>query len=312
MSTLHVHLFGNVQVRREGQSLPAKTTRSVQGLLAFLLLHRHRSHPREVLAGQFWGEFSQERARNALNTALWRLRRVLEPEGIPGGTYILTSSTGQIGFNCQSSYWLDMAAFEEQVRPLLAKPVEATETTDAQALEEAIQLYTGDLLEGFSDDWALQERERLRLLHLDCLRHLMGYHRQHGAYQQSLAYGQQILNHDPLREDVHRAMMRLYVESGQRALAVQQYQALCQILSAELGIPPMEETRALHSRIVLEAGHPTLLSAGASQMALLQQALQQLQRATQTLGAAHEQLRQATELIEQLAGGAGSRGANGK
>ncbi|MFQ6102462.1 MAG: BTAD domain-containing putative transcriptional regulator, partial [Anaerolineae bacterium] len=194
MRVLRISLFGGVRIAHDGQISGMKVTRIVQTLLAYLLLQRHRSHPREVLAGLFWGDHSQERARSCLSTALWRLRRVLEPEGTPRGTYLMTTPAGEIGFNRESDHWLDVAVFEEQVGRVLAKPIHAVEAAGVRELESALQLYRGELLEGFYDDWALRERERLRCLYLNSLAHLMRYYKHHGAYEQSLAYGQQILH----------------------------------------------------------------------------------------------------------------------
>ncbi|MFQ5854953.1 MAG: BTAD domain-containing putative transcriptional regulator, partial [Anaerolineae bacterium] len=210
MSILRISLFGDVRIARDDWSSEVRVTRSVQALLAYLLLQRHRVHPREVLAGLFWGDHSENRARSCLSTALWRLRSALEPEGIPRGTYLVRTPAGEIGFNHESDHWLDVAVFEEQAGRVLAQPIDVTESAKVQELENALRLYTGELLEGFYDDWALRERERLRFLYLNSLAHLMHYHKYQGAYEESLAYGQQILQHDPLREEIHREMMRLY------------------------------------------------------------------------------------------------------
>ncbi len=220
MGVLRITLMGQVEVAHA--DLPSKltVTRLGQGLLAYLLLHRHRSHHRETLAGIFWGDHSQQRARGCLNTALWRLRQVLEPEGIPRGTYLQTKATGEIRFNPASDYWLDVAVFEGQIDRVLAKPADAMDTADADMLENALQLYTGDLLEGFFDDWVLREQERLRRLYLNGLAHLMHYYKHREAYQEGLACGQQILDQNPLREEIHREMIRLYLASGQRTSAL--------------------------------------------------------------------------------------------
>jgi DNA-binding SARP family transcriptional activator len=295
MSVLHITLMGQMEVVHAGLPSTSKVTRVGQGLLAYLLLYRHRCHPREVLAGLFWGEYSQRRARGCLNTALWRLRQVLETEGIPRGTYLQTTATGEVGFNSDSDYWLDVAAFEEQSSQVLAKSAEAMDRSDAETLENALQLYSGELLEGFYDDWALRERERLRRLYLNSLAHLLHCYKYHGAFEKSLACGQQILDEDPLREEIHREMMRLYLENGQRALAVRQYGTCCEVLSAELGIPPMEETQALYAQIApvadprrarsIPAGEPTL---------------RRLQLAVLGLDEAWAELQRAVLLIEQL------------
>ena len=176
MSALQISLFGGVRIFHDGQPSPVKVTHTTQALLAYLLLQRHRSHCRVVLAGVLWGEHSEERARSCLSTALWRLRYALEPEGIPRGTYLVTMPTGEVGFNRESDYWLDVAVFEAQAGRVLARPVQVMEAADAVELEHALPLYAGDLLEGFYDDWALREQERLRGLYLNSLAQLMRYY----------------------------------------------------------------------------------------------------------------------------------------
>jgi DNA-binding SARP family transcriptional activator len=54
---------------------------------------------------------------------------------------------------------------------------------------------------------------------------------------------------DPLREDIHRALMRAYAEAGERVKALKHYERLVGILHEELGIEPDEATQALHVAI---------------------------------------------------------------
>ena len=99
MGILQITLFGCVRVTHSNWQTAVVLTREIQALLAFLLIHRHRVHSREVLADIFWGEHSQGRARASLNTALWKLKKALEPEGIPAGTYLINNLPGEVGFN---------------------------------------------------------------------------------------------------------------------------------------------------------------------------------------------------------------------
>ena len=304
MGTLRIFLFGGVRVFHGRCQSEIGLTRAVQGLLAYLLLHRQRVHPRDVLLEIFWGEHTEERARNCLNTALWRLRRVLEPDGVPRGTYLLTTPSGEVGFNARSNYWLDVAAFEARATQVLARPLSALGPSEIEELAAAEQLCTSDLLEGFYDDWALRERERLRCLRLNTLVGLMRYHKQRADYAQSLTFGERILALDPLREEIHRDMMRLYVESGQRALAIRQYESCRAILDAELGIAPMEETQALYAQIAPKAATPRMAAAtpGAD---TLHQALRRLQEAIEDFDNARERLRCAARRVEQFPAAAG-------
>jgi len=299
MDILQISLLGSIRIAHDGQPAAVKMTRKIQALLAFLVLHRQRSYPREVVASLFWADYSQKRALNCLSTALWRLRRVLEPRDIPRGTYIVTAPPAEVGFNPQSEHWLDVAAFEEQVARVLAMPIPAVEDTDAQALERAVRLYAGDLLEGFYDDWVLQEQERLRRLYLDALAYLMGYYRRHAAFAESLACGERILRLDPLREEIHREMMRLYLDNGQRAHAAQQYEHCRQALAEELGMTPMEETQAVFAQIA-RTGCAGRIPAAPGAPSNLQQTLQELRLDLRRLDEARSHLHQAIQLVEQF------------
>jgi len=255
MTTLKIHLFGGMRITHADWTDEVKMTPAVQALFAYLLLYRHRIHRREFLANLFWGDYCDDRARGSLSTVLWRLRSALETGDTTRETYLLSTPMGDVGFNDKSDHWLDVAVFEEQVNQIISRPVQALEAHDIHKLENGIQLYAGELLEGFYDDWALRERERLRALHLKGLAHLMRIFSHNKAFEKSIAYGRQILHRDPLREEIHRDVMRLYLESGQRSMAIQQYKTCCKILDAELGIPPMEETQAVYSSILEPSGH---------------------------------------------------------
>ena len=297
MGILQVVLLGGVHLTHNNWLTQATLTREMQTLLAYLLLHRHRVHPREILAGIFWAEHSQEKARRALNTALWRLKKALEPEGIPAGTY-LSSHAEEVGFNDQSQYWLDVEVFERETLHLMTCSTQTAGEPHVQALEKVLELYRGELLENHYEDWALQERERLRAIYLKSLLYLMQYYQFHRAYEKASAYGQQILNLDPLREDIHRDMMSLYLESGQRPLAARQYEICRSTLAKELGILPMEETQILYEQIFPEA-HKAHIPPLPEEPLSFEQALGQLREVSHTMELAREQVQQTLQFFSK-------------
>ena len=67
--------------------------------------------------------------------------------------------------------------FEKCASCILAIPSDAMQPEHARQLETILPLYDGELLEGFYEDWAVSERERLRDLNLSSLTRLMRYHR---------------------------------------------------------------------------------------------------------------------------------------
>jgi DNA-binding SARP family transcriptional activator len=276
-----------------------KAGRTLKGMLSYLVLFSERIHAREVLAGLFWGDSSENRARSCMSTTLWRLRKILEPDGIKRGTYLLTPSPGEVGFNPESNYWLDVAELESQAQPILVKSYQALVSDEVLELEKALDLYSGDLIEGFYDDWALTERERLRSLYIKSLAHLLGYYGHKGGYDKALAYGHRILNLDPLREEIHREMMRLYVDCGRRAQAIQQYEKCCKILEEELGVPPMEETEALRFQIIERKALEPVRSRSEGNLSPAYQALRQLNKALRGFDDAAGELRQAGDLLKK-------------
>ncbi len=303
MSVLRIFLFGGMRIEHDGRSSPERATRGVQTLLAYLLLHRERSHSREVLAGLFWGDQPEDRARGCLSTTLWRLRRILEPDGVPRGTYLNSTAQGEIGFNRNSDHWLDVAVLEEGTNTILRQPPATTLEPDARRLESTLQLYTGDLLEGNYSDWALRARERLRARYLESCAWLMRYYQDHATPEKSLGWGDKILALDPLREEIHRAMMRLYLATGQRGPALRQYENCRRLLAAELGVEPMEETQAVYTQIVAAATDLEPPGSAGSGFPILQPALERLHEALRGVEQARQQCHRALQLVERLTKG---------
>lgn len=299
MGILQVGLFGGVRATHTNWVTEIQLTRENQGLLGYLLLQRHKVHSREILADMFWGEHNQQKARGSLNTALWKLKKALEPEGIPPGTYLRNSHMGEVGFNKDSHYWLDVEVFEHGINQILNHPFETVQERDLTELNKVLGLYKGDLLEGLYSDWALRERERLRALYLRSLIYLLQFYDFHQAYEKAIGYGQRILDLDPLREEIHREMIRLYWENGQRAMAVRQYEICRVVLDKELGISPMEDTQRLYTQILTGLNRSDSVTVSSKQTSV-EQALQQIREASQSIDLAREQIHQALLLIAEV------------
>ena len=202
-----------------------------------------------MLAGTFWGDSTQEKARASVRSALWRLRRVLEPDGVAKGTYLRTAGTGDVSFNGDSAHDLDVTAFEHDIAPALEGADQVLTDGALVQLQSGLERYAGDLLEGFDDDWILPERERLRCAYINALACQMHNLKLRGRYEAALACGRRILAREPLRESIHREMMRLYAGNGERAEALRHYARCGELLARELGVQPMPETRALYNEL---------------------------------------------------------------
>ncbi len=302
MYTIQIFLLGQPRVVPTGSSSPVKFTRSVLSLFAYLLLQPRHPIPREHIIDTFWGEQAESRARSCLNSALWRLRSALKEAALPAQEYVITTEDGRISFNWASAYWLDVERFE-QIDAILKISPAAMQPADVQTLETAGACYAGELLEGFYDDWALRERERLRTLYVNGLTQLMHYYAYHNNSLRGLDYGRKILELDPLREEIHRAMIRLYLQMGQRSSAVEQYESCRACLAKELGVEPMEETQLLYAQMMglttavapVSLAHDLLPEAAVD----YQQTLRELKLARKRIDEAGTQIRRTIHLLEQ-------------
>jgi len=157
MKPLKIYFLGGFEVYLGDRPLPDLRTRKIKSLFAYLVTHRRCSHPREVLAEMFWGDLGAERARNNLRYALSVLRHTFGPH--------LKIERHQAGFNAQSRYWLDAEEFE----CLVSRGRDLGGEERFQTLCKAVDLYRGDFLYGFYDDWVLKEQARLERLYLEAL-----------------------------------------------------------------------------------------------------------------------------------------------
>ena len=78
MPKITARLFGGFELRDVGGEELTLGTRKARALLAFLIIESGQWHPRERLAGMFWGDRAQTQARNSLSQALYEIGKLEE------------------------------------------------------------------------------------------------------------------------------------------------------------------------------------------------------------------------------------------
>src|SRR5438067_3087760 len=86
-------MLGGLRAVRGERVVTRFETRKTAALLAYLAYHRHRGHPRELLAELLWPEEDPSATRVRLRAALVALRKVLEGKDVPGGAVLLADWT---------------------------------------------------------------------------------------------------------------------------------------------------------------------------------------------------------------------------
>jgi len=243
MASLEIRLFGGFEMRFDKAPLDPFPLRAARSLLAFLVMNRDRPHSRELLAGTFWPHLSDAHARRRLSQALWQVRASLRGLDELAETLVLATGSS-IRCNPDADLCLDVERFEQSIEQAnRAAAVQHTERV--RLLKIAAHLYRGDLLDGFYDDWALLDRERLRGSFLTSLEVLTDLLMGSSDYEEALVYARALAQHEPLREESHQRVMRLMVLLGRHTEALRQYERCRQILADELGARPSQTTDGL-------------------------------------------------------------------
>ena len=268
MSGMKVHLFGKFCVSRGEQPVQGFDALKEQELLTYLLINRNRPHSREILAGLLWGDVPTEKSKKYLRQALWHLQAALEaqPRGEGDGA-VLSVEHNWVQLNTVSTLWLDVAVFEQAFMRTHDSAGAELSADCVESLQEAVQLYRGDLVEGWYHDWCLYERERLQNMYLAMLDKLMCHCEAHRKFELGLLYGSIILRYDRAHERTHRHLMNLQYLSGNRTAALRQFERCVAALNEELGVRPDKHTTALYQKIRTADAEPDLSLAHAAPVA---------------------------------------------
>ncbi len=236
MSLLKLYFLGPPRLELNGKLVEPDTRKAI-ALVAYLALTGER-YDRDALAALLWPELDGSRAR----AALWRTLSALKAAV---GEAPLYATRTVIGLNPEAT-WCDVLAFRDLLEG---------DPSDGE-LEQAVDLYRDDFLAGFSlrdslsfDDWQLLEAQNLRRGLENALEKLTRDGLTRGQIARSLPFARRWLQLDPLREEAHRQLMRLYAADNRRDAALRQYRECVRVLEEELGVAPLPETTDLYEAI---------------------------------------------------------------
>jgi DNA-binding SARP family transcriptional activator len=260
MGRLCLAFLGGPEIRHAGRPITL-ATRKALALLAYLAVEGG-THSREKLTAIFWPESNANQGRATLRSTLAYLR-----DGLGAPDAHLSATRDSLAFKIDSDFDLDvqtlrLAARATRELPLMARAGAAPARSPANlraliaTLKDAADRCRGDFLEGFSlsdapefDDWASLQRESLHraaTLVFDWLSQLQF---ESGELAQAIETTAGWVARDRLSEAAHRRMIQVHIAAGDRAGALQAYEACRAVLERELNAEPAPETIALAERI---------------------------------------------------------------
>jgi DNA-binding SARP family transcriptional activator len=198
MSRLALYLLGPPRVERDGVTLKFRYRKHL-ALLAYLAL-AGESHTRESLVTLLWPELEPSRARAILRRDLSLLRKAL------GGEW-LVADRETVSLDPDTAPWVDVDQFRQRLAACKTHGHPPTEACPdcIPLLEEAVELYRGDFLAGFTlrdsaafDEWQFFQTEGLKDELAGALVRLATYQTSQGDLDTAIGHARRWLALDPL------------------------------------------------------------------------------------------------------------------
>jgi DNA-binding SARP family transcriptional activator len=232
---IRCRVLGPVEVTVDGGSAPPELLwRKHLALLIYLACPPRRGRTREQLVGLLWADRPESQARHSLNEALRIIRRV-------AGEAAVASTGGRVKL-ADDTVTLDLEEFDRLMT--------------AERPAEAAALAGGVFLEGFAvpgasafEDWLAAERERWSRRMVEALVLSGTTWLARGGLVGAVDDAERALMIAPLAEPALRLLMSALAVRGDRAGALDRYDAFAARLEQALDAEPAPETQTLADRI---------------------------------------------------------------
>jgi predicted ATPase/DNA-binding SARP family transcriptional activator len=230
---LEINTFNGLTIKINGYLLTNLGSRKAEAILLYLAAGK-QSYNRSTLATLLWPESAEDMALTSLRVALSKLRRHLND--------YLEISRDTVRMKPGAEVYVDFLNLETKLA--------------IGQVEQALQIYRGDFLQGFHikdsldfENWQRAQQERIHGLVIEALHTAVDGAIANRDYHRGQAFVWRLLALDPLDELAHRKCMLLFAQDGDRTRALDQYKQCQAALQAELGVEPSPLTRSIYQQI---------------------------------------------------------------
>ncbi|HWP24204.1 MAG TPA: BTAD domain-containing putative transcriptional regulator [Candidatus Binatia bacterium] len=244
---IKVYTLGRFAVLKDGELLrfSGKAQRRPLALLKAIIAFGGRNVREDALMDALWPEAEGPAARFALNSAIYRLRRLLGYENA------IARQQGEVSLDNRHC-WVDLWAVERLLGRTEAAGLKDERPTDEaiRSVEKAARLYQGSFLQNDPDfSGAATVADRLRRRLLQQLVRIAQHWERSDRWQDAANSYEEASRVDPCAEDVCRRLMSAYQRLGRPADVIATYRHCRDALAAQLGAAPSAETEALLKRL---------------------------------------------------------------
>lgn len=204
--SLELRLFGNFEMRLNGQTLPQMRSRAGQRLFALLILQRNHCVSREWLSQTLWPDSSETQSLYNLRRNLTDLRNALRGEA----WRIVSPTPRSLQFDAKEAD-CDLASFDAAIA--------------GEQWEEAVRVYRGPLLAQDAAECIIADRAVYEEVFSTALEHLASQATANCDFPAAVHNLSRLLTLNPYRETAVRALMQTYSALGENLLAVKTFRS---------------------------------------------------------------------------------------
>lgn len=250
-NTIQIQMLGRFSLCVNGECIDDSANRShkVWLLLAYLIYHRGRTVTQEELVELLWGqENDSANPMGALKTTLHRARATLEQLYPAAGHELIVRRNGAYTWTDAQETEVDIAVFEKLYRQ------SQTCSNDEEHLElllSALSLYQGDFLTKLSSQiWVVSIASYYHELYMQAVLEALPLLEQFGRCQDAADLCRRALRVSPYDETLYQHLMKNLLKTGDHKSAVIAYEEMSDLLLADLGVLPAEESRAIYREAI--------------------------------------------------------------
>ena len=251
---IRVQMLGGFTIRRGDNRVDDQSNRmrKVWLLLAYLIYHRSSTLTQEHFLNllRSKGEDGADPAGN-LKALFYRARTLLNQLDGSAGHELIIRKGGSYQWNPDIPLELDVERFEQLCRSSAAAETEEDCLTCGL---QAIALYGGDFLPKLSSEaWAMPIAAYYHRLYLETVEKALDLLTRAQRWEEAANLCARALQIEPYSEALYQQQMRSKLALGDRAAVLTIYENMSELLFANFGIMPSDESRALYR----EAGRAT-------------------------------------------------------
>ncbi len=237
--------FGGLKFYLKGEEIPEKkwVRKKRKLLLCYLLLANNQTISKDKIVDVFFGDTPIDSIDNTFHQAVSNLRTALrvpppsEREEKIKSTEpdYITYEDKTLRLNRMCSYYSDLEDFDNLIKRSIA--AENPELTIEYLMSAAI-LYSGDVLEGYYEDWCESIREEYKSKFIKCSEKLLELLTAQNRFDEIIEYAEKLNHTDKLNIASIKAMVKSYIELGKVILARGKFDKFIALYEEEIGENP--------------------------------------------------------------------------